>query len=92
MGRRTIAAVCTAFLFGCAVASAQDPLIVGRPVDRAITAGRGQIDGRFRPGERLLEPAPPLLEGEGAEVLVADREQIEGDERRRCLLGQLPDP
>jgi enterochelin esterase-like enzyme len=36
---RAIAAACTVFLFGCAVASAQDPLTVGRPVDRAITAG-----------------------------------------------------
>jgi hydrogenase expression/formation protein HypD len=58
----------------------------------AVAGGRGQIDGRLRPGERLLQPAPPLLEGERSEVLVANRQQVEGHERRWSLLGQLADP
>src|SRR4029079_59879 len=55
----------------------------------AIAGRRGQVDGWLRSGQGLLEAAPPLLEREGTEVLVTDRQQVEGHERCRRLLGQL---
>jgi hypothetical protein len=47
---------------------------------------------RLGDGDDLLQPGPPLRERGLQQRLVADREQVEGDEGRRRLLGQQVDP
>ena len=47
--------------------------------------------GGRAPASACSRRRAPLLEGAGAEVLVSQGEQIEGHERGRRLLGELPD-
>ena len=56
-----------------------------------MVAGVRCTGGRA-PAQRLLQRGPPLLERLPGQVLVAEREQVEGDERRRGRLGQQRDP
>ena len=50
---------------------------------RAIAGRRRQVDRRLRGAEDGLEALSPLALRDGAEVLVAERQQVPGDERRR---------
>ena len=72
------------------------PLEAGEPVGRL-----GGVAGHPREVQRCslrhaleerLEPLPPLGEGRARHVLVAEGEQVEGDELGRRLLRELGDP
>ena len=56
-----------------------------------IGGGRREQDRRLGLLERALEARPSRLERLAAEVVVAFREQVERDERRRRLLGEHRD-
>ena len=58
----------------------------------AVAARRGEMDAASGPAERALQPRPALRLRPGAQVLVALRQEIEGDERRRRLRRQLGHP
>ena len=58
----------------------------------AIAGGRRQVDRRLGGAEDHLESRPPLALRDRAQVLVAERQQVPGDEARRRLLGQHLDP
>ena len=59
---------------------------------RAIAGRRGQVDRRLGGPEDRLQSSPSLALRDLAQVLVAEREQVPGDEARRRLLGQHLDP
>ena len=63
---------------------------VGR--GRAIAGRRRQVDGRLGAAEDGLQAGSPLALRDLAQVLVAEREQVPGDEAGRRLLGQHLDP
>ena len=56
-----------------------------------VGGGAGQVAGAVEPGERLLQGRAPLRERAVDVRLVAEREQVERDERGRRLLGQHVD-
>src|SRR5262245_40189518 len=60
--------------------------------DLRVLGHRGDVDRRRCAAQHLLEPAAPLGDRPRPEVVVALGEEIEGDEARRCLGGQLRDP
>ena len=55
---------------------------------RAIQRRRRQVDRRRRATEHGLQPRPSLAQRRVAQVLVADGQQVPGDERRGARLGQ----
>ena len=59
---------------------------------RAIVGHRREVDRRGGGAEQPLEPGAAFVLRQLADVAAVDREQIEGDERRRRLRGQLRDP
>ncbi len=61
---------------------------VGGQVERSVVAGVRCTVGSPA-GEGLGQQRPSLGQGLGHEVAVAERQQVEGDERRRRLRGQL---
>ena len=56
--------------------------------DRAVARRRREVDRRLDAGEGLLEARAPLGLRAIAQVLVAEREQVPRDERRRLLRGE----
>ena len=62
------------------------------PVHRLgpIERGRGQVDRRRGCGQDRLEPAASLRLGHRPQVVVAEGEQIPGDEARRRFGGEHP--
>ncbi len=56
--------------------------------DLAIRRRRGDVDRWSRVGQRVDQQLAAFLEAQAHHVVVAEREQVEGDERRRGLLGE----
>jgi hypothetical protein len=56
--------------------------------DRLVAGDRREMDRRRRVRERLLERGAAVREGLAGEIVVAQREQVEGDEAGRGLTGQ----
>ena len=52
-----------------------------------IACHRRQVNRRLDPGERALQQRPALGLRRLAQIAAVDGDQIEGDERGRCLLG-----
>jgi hypothetical protein len=65
-------------------------LEAGEPVGRHHRVGRHrrQVDRRAAAGQRLLQQSPALGEGTAPQVVGTEGEEVEGDEARRCLLGE----
>ena len=63
------------------------------PLGRERTVGRGRREEHWRLGllERALEARASLLERLATQIVVALREQVERDERRRCFRRELLD-
>jgi hypothetical protein len=49
------------------------------------------VDRRAAAGQRLLQQSPALGEGSAPQVVGTEGEEVEGDEARRCLLGEQGD-
>jgi hypothetical protein len=66
----------------------------GQPIggNGGVGCDRRQVNGRQHAGERRLEMPAPLGLGQTAQILVADRERIECDERGWTGVGQLGHP
>ena len=62
------------------------------PGHDGIGRSRGHVHGRSGSTERILERRPSGPEGLAAKVGLTKRQQVEGDERRRCRGGQEPYP
>jgi hypothetical protein len=54
----------------------------------AVLRGRGQVDRRLRLAEDGFQAPAALALWNGSEVLVAERQQVPGDEARRRLFGE----
>ncbi len=59
---------------------------------RQVRCCRSEVYGGLGAGEGLHQTGPPGAERRVHERLVIDGEQVEGDERGRCLPGQQVDP
>ena len=68
-------------------AGALEPLepVAGRP---AIRGRRREVDRRLYPRQRRLQPSATLALRDIAQVVIAERQQVPGDEARRRLGGQ----
>ncbi len=62
------------------------------PGQLVVVGDRGEVDRRFRRGQRLLQPGSALGERVLGQVLVAQRQQVERDEAGRGLDGQQVHP
>ena len=64
------------------------------PLLGQLTIGRrrGDVDRRPGVGERVDQQLPALGERPARQVVVAEGQQVEGDERRRGLLGEQLHP
>ena len=59
--------------------------------ERDVGRGRRQVNGRRRTAQDPLEPGSTLALRDAPEILVAERQQVPGHERRRLLRGQHRD-
>ena len=58
----------------------------------AVGGRRSEVNRRAGAGHRVDQRGAAFVERPAGVVVVAEREQVERDERRRCLLGEHPDP